>query len=212
MTKVKICGLTTPETVKTASEAGVDFLGFVFYPPSPRNISPQNAGALIKDVPEHVQSVGLFVDPTNVDIEQTLKHAALDMIQLHGSETSERLHEIKEHFGLPLIKAIRVGSKSDLENIESFEPYVAWLLFDAKPERAELPGGTGHVFDWSLLDGLEIKTPWMLSGGLSLDNLDGAVSHLHPPGVDVSSGVESAKGVKDSNKITNFINIAKTSS
>jgi len=209
MTSIKICGLSTPETVQTAINAGADFLGFVFYPPSPRHVSPKQAADLIKDLPPHVRSVGLFVDPTDEDIENALKHPALNMIQLHGSETPERLKEIQTRFNLPLIKAIRVGAAADLIGIEEFEPHCDWLLFDAKPKNADLPGGTGHTFDWSILDNLKIEKPWMLSGGLTVKNLSEALLHLKPPAVDVSSGVESTRGTKDADKIIEFIQTVK---
>lgn len=211
MTLVKICGLTEPETLQTAIDAGADFIGFVFYPPSPRNISPQTAAELCALVPAHIKHVGLFVDPSDEELNETLKTVPLDSIQLHGSETPERVKEISEKFDLPLIKAIRVGSKSDLANIESYEPYIDWFIFDAKPVDATLPGGTGQTFDWSLLEGIALDTPWMLSGGLTPENVSGALSHLNPPGVDVSSGVEGQKGIKDAEKITRFINEVKTS-
>ncbi|MCB1532699.1 MAG: phosphoribosylanthranilate isomerase [Alphaproteobacteria bacterium] len=209
MTLVKICGLSTQDTVISAVEAGADFIGFVFYPPSPRAITPEIAAALSAHIPKHVQRVGLFVDPSDADIENVLKHAPLDMVQVHGSESPMRLKEIKDKFGLPLIKAIQVGSRSDIEDIGQYTLYADWMLFDAKPENASLPGGTGQIFDWSILNELAIQTPWMLSGGLNSENVAQALAILNPKAIDVSSGVEREKGVKDIEKIKAFINIVK---
>ena len=210
MTDVKICGLKDPENLSAAIEAGARFVGLVFYPPSPRNVSFDTAWNLARAVPTGVRSVGLFVNPDNEQLERILTGVQLDMVQLHGDESPGRINEIKEHFSMPVIKAIRVRDESDLEDVEGYEAAADWLLFDARPENASLPGGTGESFDWNILKGREFKKPWMLSGGLHESNVKEALSILKPNAVDISSGVESAKGVKDAKKIKGFIEAVKT--
>ena len=210
MTAVKICGLSEPETLKTAIEAGARFVGFVFYEPSPRYVSFDIAWNLARAVPTSIRSVGLFVDPDNALLERVLTGIQLDMIQLHGNETPGRVAEIKDKYKMPVMKAIRVREESDLDGIEGFEAAADWLLFDSKPEQATLPGGTGHKFDWSLLEGRSFSKPWMLGGGLTPENVADALTQLSPDAVDVSSGVESAPGQKDSRKIKAFIDTVKS--
>jgi len=210
MTDVKICGLSTPDTLATAIESGARFVGFVFYEPSPRNVSFDTAWNLARAVPTGVRSVGLFVNPTDEELERILAGVQLDIIQLHGDESPGRIAEIKSRYHQPVIKAIRVANKEDLENIDGFEAAADWLLFDAKPEGADLPGGTGESFDWNILSNRDFKKPWMLSGGLDADNVKDALNLLNPTAVDISSGVESAKGVKDVSKIKSFIEAVKS--
>lgn len=209
MTKIKICGIRTPEILKTCIEAGSDFVGLVFYPASPRHIEIDTAKELALQIPTGVRSVGLFVDPTDKQLESALGHVPLDMIQLHGNESIERVQEIKNTHHMPIIKAFPVHDDSDIEKAQDYEPYVDWLLFDAKPQNADLPGGTGQCFDWNLLKDKTFSKPWMLSGGLTLANIAEALSILSPMAVDVSSGVEVARGVKDAGKIKNFIKVVK---
>lgn len=210
MTNVKICGLSDPESLEVAVQSGARFVGFVFYPPSPRNVSFDIAWNLARAVPTGVRSIGLFVNPEDEELERIVTGIQLDMIQLHGDETPGRVNEIKERFSMPVIKAIRVANKYDLEDIEGYESAADWLLFDAKPANATLPGGTGQSFDWNILKGREFKKPWMLSGGLDTDNVKEALSILKPNAVDVSSGVESEPGLKDADKIKEFIKAVKT--
>lgn len=210
MTEVKICGLSTPETLTTAVESGARFVGFVFYPPSPRHVAFDTAFHLARAVPTGVRSIGLFVNPEDEELERIATGIQLDMIQLHGDETPERVAEIKARFAMPVIKAIRVATKYDLEGIEEFEDAADWLLFDAKPANAELPGGTGQSFDWNILKGKSFKKRWMLSGGLDTDNVKEALSILKPNAVDISSGVESAPGIKDAEKIKSFIKAVRS--
>jgi len=210
MTDVKICGLSDPDNLAAAIEGGARFVGFVFYPPSPRNVSFDTAWNLARAVPTGVRSVGLFVNPEDEQLERIVTGIQLDMIQLHGDESPGRINEIKQRFSMPIIKAIRVASEEDLYDIEGFEAAADWLLFDAKPPNASLPGGTGESFDWNILKGREFKKPWMLSGGLDETNVEQALSILKPNAVDISSGVESAPGIKDENKIKNFIKAVKT--
>ncbi len=208
---VKICGLSEPKTLQAATEAGARFVGFVFYPPSPRNISIERAAELARMIPTSVRSVALFVDPDDALLEEVLSGVPLDMIQLHGSETPERIMEIKARFAMPVMKAIGISSAADLEKARAFEDSADWLVFDAKPPAGAIPGGTGQSFDWSILQDQNFSKPWMLSGGLRADNLAGALAILKPDALDVSSGVESSRGVKDENKIRAFIQAVKES-
>jgi phosphoribosylanthranilate isomerase len=207
MTDVKICGIKDSENLAAAIAAGARFVGFVFYPQSPRAVTIDEAAALAKAVPPGVRKVGLFVNAPNNLLERVLKVVPLDMIQLHGEETPERVEEIKTTFKKPVMKAISVATKYDLEELEAFENAADWLLFDAKNE--EKIGGTGTSFDWSLLQGRNFKKPWMLAGGLTADNVGEALAILNPRTVDVSSGVESAPGEKDAAKIQAFIKAVK---
>lgn len=209
MTAVKICGLSEPETLKIAIEAGARFVGFVFYEPSPRYVSFDIAWNLARAVPTAVRSVGLFVDPDDDVLERVLTGIQLDMIQLHGQETPGRIAEIKSKYKMPVMKAIRVREETDLDDIEGYEAAADWMLFDSKPEKAILPGGTGHTFDWSILKGRTFSKPWMLGGGLTPENITEALSQLSPDAVDVSSGVESTPGQKAPEKIKAFISAVK---
>ena len=212
MTAVKICGLSDPQNLQTAIEAGARYVGFVFYDPSPRNVSFDTAWNLARAVPTGVRSFGLFVDPTDEQLERIVTGIQLDMIQLHGNEPPGRINEIKERYKMPVMKAIRVASQDDLTDVAGFEAAADWLLFDSKPEQAALPGGTGHKFDWSILKGRTFSKPWMLGGGLNPQNVTDAIAQLSPDAVDVSSGVESSPGQKDATKIQEFINAAHKAS
>ncbi len=210
-TRVKICGIIDSENLLAACQAGAHFIGFVFYPPSPRAILPKLAGQLIRQIPTGIKSVGLFVDPTDDDLQMTLDESPVDMIQLHGHESPMRCAAIKDRFGLPVLKALPIRIAADIEAAYDYEDKVDWLLFDAKPESNDsLPGGTGKQFDWGLLENKKFKKPWMLSGGLDANHVKEALSRLAPDAVDVSSGVESKRGVKDAKKITEFIMAVKS--
>ena len=209
ITKTKICGIKTPDILKTCVEAGANFVGFVFYPPSPRNIEIDTAKELALQVPTGLRSVGLFVDPTDEQLESVLGHVPLDMIQLHGDESIERVQEIKNTHHMPIIKAFPVRDDADIEKSRPYEAHVDWLLFDAKPVNTDLPGGTGQSFDWGLLKDKNFSKPWMLSGGLTPENITEALSALTPDAIDVSSGVESTRGVKNAGKIKDIIEIIK---
>lgn len=210
MTDVKICGLKTPEALTAAIEGGARFVGFVFYPPSPRFTGPSVASYLASFVPPDVRIVGLFVDPSDEELETVLREVRLDMLQLHGNESPGRLTEIKKKFGLPLIKAINIAAKSDLEGVPGFEASADWILFDTKGD--SLPGGNGIPFDWTLLQDYCSKNPpqkpWMLAGGLTAENIPAALEILSPDALDVSSGVETAPGQKDAEKIKTFLKLA----
>ncbi|MCB9977624.1 MAG: phosphoribosylanthranilate isomerase [Rhodospirillales bacterium] len=212
--KVKICGIQEEETLRVALDAGADFIGLVFHPPSPRHVGVEQAASLaqiIKDfsVSKKIMSVGLFVDPEDRILDEILSTVSLDMIQLHGSETAERVWLVNQKTKLPVIKALSVSTEDDFKRVSAYENVVDWLLFDAKPADPDLPGGTGRTFEWSLLDGWTFSRPWMLSGGLNADNVLEALSVLSPDAVDVSSGVESQRGVKDAGKIRAFISKVK---
>jgi len=207
MTKVKICGLSTPEILTTAIEAGADFVGLVFYVPSPRHVEIEVASYLTKQIPNTVEAVGLFVNPTDEYLEQVIDAVPLTMIQLHGRETVERVREVKEKFNLPIIKALPIETSDDLNNAEQYDGIADWLLFDAKGEA--LPGGNGIAFDWNILKNYQGTSPYMLAGGLNPDNVAEALTILSPDAVDVSSGVEDSAGVKSSDKIRSFLGAVK---
>lgn len=207
MTKVKICGLSTPEGMTAAIEAGADFVGLVFYPPSPRHVDIEVARYLAGFVPEHIERVGLFVNPDDEMLAHTVQSVPLSMIQLHGSESVERVREVQAKFGLPVIKALPMDSPADLKAAQEYDGVAEWLLFDAKPEA--LPGGNGVAFDWSLLAAYQGQSPWMLAGGLTPENVADALKIVHPDAVDVSSGVEAGAGQKDATKIQAFLERVK---
>ena len=208
-TEVKICGIKDPETLQIAADAGARFAGFVFYPPSPRYLEAAIAAELARALPTGMRSVGLFVDPTVQDLLRVASSVPLDMIQLHGDETPERVNEIAALMNMPVIKAVRLRGPEDVALAHDYEEVADWLLFDSKIDH-DLPGGTGQRFDWEILKGKIFKKPWMLSGGLTPENVAGALAILKPDAVDVSSGVEAERGVKDPAKIKAFIQAVKS--
>jgi len=203
----KICGLSSEEAVAAAIAGGAAYVGFVFYPPSPRSVSPRRAGELCRAVPAGVQRVGLFVDADDAVIEAALDAAPLDIMQFHGAETPERAAEAKLRFGRKVMKAISVAGPEDVAVASRYESAADMLLFDAKPPRRAdaLPGGNGLVFDWQLIAGRIWRLPWMLSGGLTAELLPEAVRISGAQAVDVSSGVETSPGRKDVAKIRAFL-------
>lgn len=201
----KICGLSSEEGVAAALAGGAAYLGFVFYPKSPRAVGAQTAARLAARVPKGVGRVGLFVDAEDETIAAILERAPLDLLQFHGNESRERVEAAKRRFGLPVMKAIRVAGADDLAAAERYEDVADLLLFDAKPPENGLPGGNGRLFDWALLCGRSWRLPWMLSGGLTPALLPEAVTVSGARLVDVSSGVESAPGRKDPAKIRAFL-------
>jgi phosphoribosylanthranilate isomerase len=211
----KICGLSSEDAVAAAVEGGAAYLGFVFYPPSPRSVSPARAGALCAEVPASVRRVGLFVDADDAAIGRVLDAAPLDLLQFHGRESPERVAEVKTRFGRPVMKAIAIAAAEDVPAAARYEDCADLLLFDAKPPRRDgvlpgaLPGGNGLAFDWHLIAGRGWRLPWMLSGGLTASLLPEAVRISGATAVDVSSGVERRPGDKDPEKIREFLRIAR---
>ena len=208
---VKICGLTTVEAVQDTVAAGADYIGLVFFPKSPRNLDFDTAQRLAQQVPSHVKTVALMVNPSDDFLRELLEHVDVDILQLQGSESAERVREIKELSGKPVIKALGVSSQDDLATLESYKGLADQILLDAKaPNDADRPGGNGASFDWSLLTDTSIDVPWMLAGGLTIENVKEAITVSHARQVDVSSAVESAPGVKDKEKVRAFIAAAKS--
>lgn len=206
MTQVKICGLRSADHVATAVEAGARYLGFVFFPKSPRAVTPDEARALAADVAPGVARVGLFVNPEDAQLDATLARVPLDLIQLHGAETPDRVASIKTRTGLPVMKAVGIAGPEDLAALTDYGLVADLLLVDAKPPRdAVLPGGNGLSFDWRLLAGRRWLRPWLLAGGLTAANVAEAIRLTGAQAVDVSSGVETAPGMKDSALIRDFI-------
>jgi len=207
---VKICGLSTPATLAAALDAGADMVGFVFFPPSPRNLAPDLARTLGIQVGSRAKKVALTVDADDALIDAIVAALAPDILQLHGKETPERAAALRARTKLPVMKAFGVSSAADLAAARAYEPVVDWLLFDAKPPKgATRPGGNAAVFDWAILDGFRTTRPWLLSGGLDASNVAEALARTKAPGVDVSSGVECAPGVKDEAKIRAFLAAAR---
>jgi len=202
---IKFCGLSQPADIAAAAEAGARYVGFVFFPKSPRAVSLTQARDLALAVPVGVAKVGLVVDPENAFLDQLLAEVPLDILQLHGHETPTRVAEIRARTGLPVMKAIGIADADDLGQIADYAAVSDQLLIDAKPPKnADLPGGNGLSFDWRLLAGRRWPVPWMLAGGLTPDNVRLAVQMTGAQQVDVSSGVESRAGVKDPTLIHAF--------
>ncbi len=210
--EVKICGLSEHDSVAAALAGGARFVGFVFYPPSPRHLSIERAAELARSVPAGIVRVGVVVDPTDEFLARLLDKAPLDMLQLHGKETPERVQAIKDRFRVRAMKAIPVAGETDPDAAKPYLGVADWLMFDAKPPKEKsdaMPGGNALAFDWRILRALRWPLPWMLSGGLDPDNLAEAATVSGATALDVSSGVESAPGVKDPAKIRLFLARAK---
>jgi len=207
---VKICGLKTPEALEAALSAGADMVGFVFFGPSPRNLTLPAARALGAQVKGRARTVALSVDASDEQLSGIVEALKPDLLQLHGRETAERVVTVRARFGLPVVKAIPVETRSDLSPIRVYTKVADWILFDARsPRNATRPGGLGKTFDWRLLENVDRTLPFMLSGGLDAGNVADALRITTAPAVDVSSGVESAPGVKDPEKIRAFIRAAR---
>jgi phosphoribosylanthranilate isomerase len=205
-TLIKICGLTTADALDAALDADADFVGFVFFPPSPRNVTFDLARALGPRVRQRSRKVALTVDAGDALHAAIVEALNPDLLQLHGHESPGRVAALKARFGLPVMKAIPVETAADLEAVPAYAAVADWVLFDARaPKDATRPGGLGKPFDWTLLKGLDPGLPFMLSGGLDPGNVGQALAITQAPAVDVSSGVESGPGVKDPAKITAFI-------
>ncbi|NQU58272.1 MAG: phosphoribosylanthranilate isomerase [Rhodospirillales bacterium] len=209
--EVKICGLSTSQAVSAAVEGGAAYVGFVFFAASPRAVSPDVMEKLSAPVPAGVTRVGLFVDASFDEIDVAVATGCLDMLQLHGSETPGQVAQIKERFGLPVMKAIAIASAEDIATARQYEITADRLLFDAKPPvGASRPGGNALSFDWQLIAGQDWLLPWMLAGGINATNLAEAVATSGASAVDVSSGVEDAPGVKNPEKIKQLLALART--
>ncbi|KAB2873633.1 MAG: phosphoribosylanthranilate isomerase [Pseudorhodoplanes sp.] len=207
---VKICGLKTPEALDASLAAGADMVGFVFFPPSPRNIGYEAARSLGARAEGRAIKVALTVDADDLTFERIVESLKPGMLQLHGQETPERVAVVRTRFGLPVMKALPVAERADLSPIRLYEKVADRLLFDARPPRgATRPGGLGRSFDWTLLKGLDPAVPFMLSGGLDAGNVAEALAITGAPGVDVSSGVERVPGEKDPDKIHIFVRAAR---
>ncbi len=207
--RVKICGLREPGHVAAAVEAGARYVGFVFFPKSPRNVDVATAAALAAEVPPGVAKVALVVNADDALLDEITARVPLDMLQLHGGETPERVAEIRSRYGLPVMKAVGIAEAADLARIDDYAGVADQILVDAKPPKeAELPGGNGLAFDWRLLQGRHWTVPWMLAGGLTPENVALAAKLTGARQVDVSSGVESAPGEKDAERIAAFLKAA----
>jgi len=210
--RAKICGLSSEAAVAAAVEGSAAYLGFVFYPPSPRAVSPERAAQLCAAVPSGVRRVGLFVDADDAAIAAVLDIVPLDILQFHGRESPERVAAAKAHFDRPVMKAIAIAGPEDVLAASRYENQADMLLFDAKPPRRAdaLPGGNGLAFDWRLIADVRWRRPWMLSGGLTAELLPEAARISGADAVDVSSGVERRPGDKDPDKIREFLAVART--
>lgn len=215
--RVKICGLTTAETLRAAVEAGADFVGLVAYPRSPRAVSPLRAAALLEETgvarSRSVKVVAVTVDPDDALLKGIADWIAPDFIQLHGAETPERAAEVRAITGAGIIKCTSVSSAADVAAASAWNEAADYLMFDARtPEGSSLPGGMGVSFDWSILAGRAFAKPWFLAGGLNAGNVGQALTQSGAPMVDVSSGVERAPGVKEPALITAFVEAVRAAS
>jgi phosphoribosylanthranilate isomerase len=207
---VKICGLSTRETLDVALQAGADMVGFVFFPPSPRHLGLEKARELGKQAKGRAVKVALSVDADDATLANIVDALQPGILQLHGRETVARVRDIKQKFGLQVMKALPVETQADLAGLPGYAAVADQLLFDARaPKDATRPGGLGAVFDWHVLENLDLKLPFMVSGGLHAGNVAEAVQVTRAGGVDVSSGVESAVGIKDPDMIRAFIRAAR---
>lgn len=208
--RVKICGLRDADAVDAAVSGGADYVGFNFFPKSPRYVTPVLAAELAARVPTGIAKVGLVVNPDNAALDALLSQTPLDFVQLHGAETPDRVVEVKRRTGLPVIKVVGVADESDLAQVAAHAAVADQILVDTKPPKnAILPGGNGVAFDWGLVAGLRWPVPWMLAGGLTPDNVADAIAQTGAWQVDVASGVESAPGVKDAQMIADFVKAAQ---
>ena len=210
MTLTKICGLSTPETVRAALDGGAAFLGFMFFDASPRNISPEDAGRLAAPARNRAKVVAVTVDADDLALDRIVAALKPDLIQLHGRETPARAREVGQRTGAGVIKVFSVSERADLDAARDFESVVDHLMFDAKPPKdSTRPGGTGVTFDWDLLTGRRFERPWFLAGGLNPWNVAEALNHTRAPLVDVSSGVERGAGLKDPALISAFLDAVR---
>jgi phosphoribosylanthranilate isomerase len=208
---IKFCGIVDPAGIDAAITLRADYVGLVFFPSSPRHLTHARAAVLAARAGARIARVGLFVDADDWKIGEAVAAGALAALQLHGNEPPERAAAVRARFGLPVWKALPVTEPGDLARAEAYVGAADLVLFDARaPAGGAMPGGLGLAFDWTLLAGYRAPLPWGLAGGLSPDNVAEAVRIAHPPLVDVSSGIESAPGVKDRNRMTAFANAARS--
>jgi len=205
---VKICGVKSEDAAVHAINSNADYLGFIFYPQSPRNISFEDSSAIINKIKDKISTVAVTVDPDDSMINRIIEMGFF-MIQLHGNESPENVRKIKNLSSLKIIKSFGIRNKSDLEKTKAYEGVADYFLFDAKPEKKELPGGNARTFEWTLLNDFDSKTEFFLSGGLNIENAETAANSNLTNFFDVSSGVESSPGVKDKQKISKFIDKIK---
>jgi phosphoribosylanthranilate isomerase len=207
---VKICGINSVESADAAVRAGADYCGLVFHPKSPRNLTRDQAGALAAFMRGRLRLVALFADVGDEEIHDIVKFVRPDFLQLHGSEAPERVGALRSRFGIPIIKAVAIADAQDVANAARYEAAADMLLLDAKaPDGAMRPGGHGAAFDWQLLRGRKFSKPWLLAGGLDADNVARAIAASDAPGIDVSSGVETAPGIKSPEMISAFVIAAR---
>ncbi|WP_299830050.1 phosphoribosylanthranilate isomerase [uncultured Roseobacter sp.] len=207
---VKICGLRTPEDVAAVAGAGASYCGFTFFTKSPRSIGFDDARALAIASPPGLAKVALTVDADDAFLDDLTRQVPLDMLQLHGHETPERVAAVKARYGLPVMKAVGIADADDLAELDRYLKVADQILVDAKPPKtSELPGGNGLTFDWRLVAGRRWPVPWMLAGGLTPDNVAEAIALTGAKQVDVASGVESAPGIKDHDMVRSFVHAAK---
>ena len=207
---IKICGLRTPDTIDAAIGAGADMLGFIFFPKSPRHVPYTDALLLSQHVGDRACKVAVTVDATDGELDAIVEALAPDLLQLHGTEEPRRVAEVRGRYRLPVMKAIDIATRADMTRHDAYRIVADRILFEAKPPPgAALPGGNGVPFDWNLLAGIDIGRPYLLSGGLDAANVHKAMQITGAPGVDVSSGVERAPGVKDPDRIAAFVKSAR---
>jgi phosphoribosylanthranilate isomerase len=207
---VKICGLSTRETLDVALDSGADMVGFVFFPPSPRHLALERARDLGRVVKGRAIKVALTVDADDATFESIVETLKPDILQIHGKESIARVRDLKQKFGLPVMKALPVETTADLAVLPGYAAVADRILFDARaPKGATRPGGLGATFDWHVLEGLQLDVPFMISGGLHAGNVADALRVIRAGGVDVSSGVERAPGIKDPDMIRDFIRAAR---
>ena len=210
---VKICGMNSQTAVDAAIASGVDYLGFVFFPPSPRSLTPEFASSLMEERSDDFKVVAVVVNPSDKLLEEITNHLAPDIFQLHGSETAENITNIKQKFNTKIIKAIKISKLEDFEEVSKFDKVADFMLFDAAaPENTthSLPGGNGISFNWNWLNDASLETPWFLSGGLNISNINEAIKITGATAVDVSSGVEDKTGIKNNKKIIEFMKTVRT--
>ena len=207
MIKIKLCGFSNKETVDLAANLGVDFIGFVFHEPSPRNVTVKKAKEIAVDLPSKVKKVAVIADDNNDKIAEIMKNFRPDFLQLHGDQTPQRISEIKKLFQIPIIKAIAIAEKNDLLEISRYQQVADMFLFDAKVKG--LAGGSGQAFDWKILQNLKIDKDWFLSGGLNINNIDQALKITGAKMIDLSSGIEKNKGTKSAELITRLLESLK---